>query len=131
MKNQLCEFYEVAPGVWKSRDRLEWGDAAKDAEIAKGNAKALWERDAEGWLAETYFSSKYVFRPLDGVDVEMISYEKAKRVAAAGHYAVGTFEMPISEDGYDMPFLRMALMSWRNVKLQPKFCRKGLSMDGG
>ena len=40
--------------MWKSRDRLAWGDAAKDAEIAKGEPWALWERDAERWLAERH-----------------------------------------------------------------------------
>jgi len=41
---------EEAVWKWKSRDRLAWGDAAKDEEIAKGDVGALWEREAERWL---------------------------------------------------------------------------------
>lgn len=49
-----CDFFEVAPGEWKSRDRLSWGDATKDREIAAGDGMALMEQAAERWLAKEY-----------------------------------------------------------------------------
>ena len=46
-----CHFFEVQPGVWKSRDRIAWGDAAKDYELKKGDKQAVWENAAEKYLS--------------------------------------------------------------------------------